>query len=430
MAVFKKMRPGRFIALGFGFIIILGAVLLTLPISQHEGMNVSFLDAFFSATSAVCVTGLATVETGDTFNAFGSIIIALLIQTGGLGFASIGVGFFLLMKRKVSLKERMVLKEALNLNSLKGIIKLIKSIFLMTICFEAIGAVLSFIVFSKDYPLPKAIGLSLFHAVSSFNNAGFDLLGGFKSLVDYKDNVLLNLTTCGLIVFGGLGFIVIKEVIRKHSFKKFSLHTKVVLSMTGTLLVIGTILLKMTGDMTWLEAFFMSTSTRTAGFTTYPMNAFTNASLFVMILLMFVGASPGSTGGGIKTTTAFVMFRNAYSVSTNKSCSAFKRSIPQDVIAKAFIITLMALSLVCVDTLIISMIEPNFTFIQIIFEVVSAFGTVGLSTGITPELSAASKIVLIITMYIGRLGPLTIATIWTFKPMSGVKYSEETLTIG
>ncbi|MDF2803542.1 MAG: H(+)-transporting ATPase, partial [Anaerocolumna sp.] len=178
------------------------------------------------------------------------------------------------------------------------------------------------------------------------------------------------------------------------------------------------------------EAFFMSTSTRTAGYATYPMSSFTNAGLFVMIILMFIGASPGSTGGGIKTTTAFVMFRNAYSVSTNKHCSAFKRSIPYDVIAKAFIISLMAISLVCLDTLFISAIEPDFTFIQVLFEVVSAFGTVGLSTGITPELSTVSKIILILTMYIGRLGPLTIATIWTFKPLSEVRYSEETLTIG
>lgn len=430
MTVFKKMRPGRFIALGFAFIIFLGAVLLTLPIGLNRGVEVSFLDALFSATSAVCVTGLITVDTGDTFNAFGSMVIALLIQTGGLGFASVGVGFFLLMKRKVSFKDRMVLKEALNLNSVKGIVKLIKAILLMTLCFEAVGAVLSFIVFSKDYPIPKAIGLSLFHAVSSFNNAGFDLLGGFKSLVDYNDNILLNLTTAGLIIFGGLGFIVIKEIIHKHNYKKFSLHTKVVLTMTIFLLIIGTIVLKMTDKLTWLEAFFMSVSTRTAGYATYPMNAFTNAGLFVMIILMFIGASPGSTGGGIKTTTAFVMFRNAYCVSTNKHCSAFKRSIPHDVIAKAFIICLMAMSLVCLDTLIISTIEPDFTFIQVLFEVVSAFGTVGLSTGITPELSSASKVILILTMFIGRLGPLTIATLWTFKPLSEVRYSEETLTIG
>lgn len=430
MYIFKKMRPGRFIAFGFASIILLGAVLLTLPISLNSGVKVHFLDALFSATSAVCVTGLITVDTGNSFNIFGRTVIALLIQTGGLGVASMGVGFFLLMKKKVTFKERMVLKEALNLNSLKGIIRLIKSIFLMTISFEAVGAVLSFIVFSKDYPPLKAMGLSIFHAVSSFNNAGFDLLGDFKSLVDYHNNILLNLTTCGLIILGGLGFIVIKEVVHKHSFKKFSLHTKIVLTMTVSLLIIGTILLKLTDKVTWLEAFFMSTSARTAGFVSYPMDAFTNAGLFVIIILMFIGASPGSTGGGIKTTTAFVMFRNAYSISTNKHCSAFKRSIPHEVITKAFIITLMALSLICVDTLIISAIEPDFTFIQVLFEVVSAFGTVGLTAGITPELSSASKIILIITMYIGRLGPLTIATLWTFRPMSEVKYSEETLTIG
>jgi trk system potassium uptake protein TrkH len=430
MSVFKKMSPGRFIVLGFALVILLGAIILNLPFSANTNVDVSFIDALFSATSAVCVTGLAVIDIGDSFNVFGRIVMALLIQVGGLGFASVGVGFFLITRKKVSFKDRLLIKEALNLDSLKGIVRLVKSILIMTLCFEGIGALLSFVVFSQDYPPMEALGISVFHAVSAFNNAGFDVLGNFQNLIPYADNVLLNLTTCGLIIFGGLGFFVIKEVMQKRSFKKFSLHTKIVLTMTITLLIAGTILIKFTEDIGWLGAFFFSTSARTAGFTTHAMGTFTNASLFVIIVLMFVGASPGSTGGGIKTTTAFTLFKSAYSIATNKHCSAFKRKIPSDVVTKAFVITLLAGVVVCVDTLLLSIIEPDYTFIQILFEVVSAFATVGLSTGITPELSEASKIILIITMFIGRLGPLTIATIWTFKPMSNVSYSEEAITIG
>ncbi|QHQ60779.1 H(+)-transporting ATPase [Anaerocolumna sedimenticola] len=430
MAVFKKMSPGRFIVLGFAAVIILGAILLVLPFTSNDGVNISFIDALFTSTSAVCVTGLSTVDTRDTYNVLGRIVVALLIQVGGLGFASFGVGFFLLARKKVSFKDRLVVKEALNLGSIKGIVKLVKSIFLITLCFESIGVILSFIVFSKDYPPLTALGISMFHAVSAFNNAGFDVLGGFKGLVGYVDNVLLNLTTCGLIIFGGLGFFVIKEIIHKHSFKKFSLHTKIVLTMTISLLITGTLIIKLTEDVSWLGAFFFSTSARTAGFATYAVGSFTNAGLFVIIILMFIGASPGSTGGGIKTTTAFTLFRSAYSVATNKHCCAFKRRISHDVVTKAFIIAFLALTLVCIDTFLMSIIEPDYTFIQILFEVVSAFGTVGLSTGITPELSSLSKLILILTMFVGRLGPLTIATIWSFKAMSNVTYSEETLTIG
>lgn len=430
MAVFKKMSPGRFIVSGFVVVIILGALLLTFPFSATPGVDVSFIDALFTSTSAVCVTGLATVDLKDSFNVFGRIVVALLIQVGGLGFACVGVGFFLLAKKKVSFKDRLVIKEALNLGSVKGIVKLVKAILLITLCFESVGVILSFLVFSQDYPPLTALGISVFHAISAFNNAGFDVLGGFQGLIPYVDNILLNLTTSGLIIFGGLGFYVIKEIIHKRSFKKFSLHTKIVITMTAALLVSGTVLIKLTEDVSWLGAFFFSTSARTAGFATYALGSFTNAGLFVMIILMFIGASPGSTGGGIKTTTAFVLFKSAYSAATNKHCFAFKRKIPHDVVIKAFIIAFLAMTLVCFDTFLICIIEPKYTFMQILFEVVSAFGTVGLSTGITPDLSVWSKGILIFTMFIGRLGPLTIATVWSFKAMSNVTYSEESITIG
>ena len=430
MNFLKRMNPGRIIALGFAAVILLGTLILCLPISQKEGVDLSFMDALFTSTSAVCVTGLIAVDTYDTYSVFGQIVVALLIQVGGLGVTSVGVGFMLLARRKVDFKDRILVKEALNLDSMKGIVKLVKSILLMTLCFEAVGAILSFIVFAQDYPLPRAIGISLFHSVASFNNAGFDNLGGLKNLLDYQSNVLLNLTTCGLIIFGGLGFVVIKEILYKRSFKKFSLQTKVVITMTIFLLVVGTVLLKLTEDISWLGAFFFSTSARTAGFSTYPVGNFTSAGLFIIIILMFIGASPGSTGGGIKTTTAFTLFKTAYSASRNTHCGGFKRKLPSDIIMKAFLLTFYAVVLICFSTFLLCVLEPGYTFEQLLFEVVSSFGTVGLSTGITPDLNPFSEFIVIVTMYIGRVGPLTIASLWSVKLKSSVSYSEEAITIG
>lgn len=427
---YKRISPGRIIVLGFAAVIILGTILLSLPFTAKEGMNVSVLDALFTSTSAVCVTGLIVVDTADSFNAIGQTIIALLIQIGGLGVSSVGVGFILLAGKRVTFRERVLIKESMNLDSMKGIVKIVRAVLIMTLCFEALGAFISFSVFVQDYPPARAMGISLFHSVASFNNAGFDILGGFKNLLPYQDNVLLSLTTCGLIIFGGLGFFVIIEVISKRRFRKLSLHSKIVLVMTGLLLLSGTLLIKLTEEISWLGAFFYSTSARTAGFSTVPLVNFTNAGLFILIILMFIGASPGSTGGGIKTTTFFTLFKSAYSTSTNKHCTAFKRKIPNEIVMKAFVITLLSGMLVIIDALILSILEPEFTFIQLLFEAVSAFGTVGLSTGITPDLSVLSKIILILTMFTGRLGALTIASIWYTKPASGVRYTEESITIG
>jgi trk system potassium uptake protein len=430
MKLMKKIKPGRIIVLGFLTVILLGAILLKLPISINDGVEVSFVDALFTSTSAVCVTGLIAVDTADTFTVFGRTVVALLIQIGGLGVTSVGVGFILLMGKKVSIKERTLIKEAMNLDSMKGLVKLVKSVLMMTLIFETIGAILSYIVFSKDYSPMDALGISVFHSIAAFNNSGFDILGGLRNLIPYQNNVLLNLTTCGLIIFGGLGFLVIKEIILKKSFKKFSLHTKVVLTMTGILLLGGTILLKLTEDISWLGAFFFSTSARTAGFSTYSLGNFTNAALFVLVVLMFIGASPGSTGGGIKTTTFFTLCRSIYSTSTNKHCTAFKRKIPTNIVFKAFNITLLAMFVVCMGTFILSILEPNYNFMQLLFEVTSAFGTVGLSTGITPNLTDLSKIIISLIMFIGRLGPMTIATIWSFREASNAYFSEEAVIIG
>ncbi|MFR4998740.1 MAG: potassium transporter TrkG, partial [Clostridium paraputrificum] len=282
MPLIKKISPGRLIVLGFALVIIMGTILLMLPISLNEGVEISFIDALFTSTSAVCVTGLIAVDTADTFNVFGRTVVAMLIQIGGLGVTSVGVGFILLAGKKVSIKGRKLIKEAMNLESMKGLVKIVKAVLLMTLLFELVGVILSYIVFSQDYEPLKALGISVFHSIAAFNNSGFDILGGLQNLIPYQSNILLNLTTCFLIIFGGLGFLVIKEIFEKRSFKKFCLHTKVVLLMTTLLLIVGTILLKMTENISWLGAFFFSTSARTAGFSTYNLGTFTNAGLFTL----------------------------------------------------------------------------------------------------------------------------------------------------
>ena len=425
-----NLSPGRIIVLGFAGVILLGALLLYLPISANPGVKVSFVDSLFTSTSAVCVTGLIAIDTADSFNVFGRTVVAMLIQIGGLGVTSAGAAFILLTGKKIGLKERVLLKEGMNADTLQGVVRLVRSVLLMTLTFELVGLVLSFMVFVQDYAPLDALGISAFHSIAAFNNSGFDILGGLRNLIPYRDSILLNLTTAGLIIFGGLGFYVIKEILEKKSLKSLSMHSKIVLTMTGILLAVGTVLLKLTEDISWLGAFFHSTSARTAGFSTYPLGTFTNAGLFILIILMFIGASPGSTGGGIKTTTAFTIFKSIYSLATNKNCTAFRRKIPTESIIKAFVLASLAMALVCINTLIISAIEPQFTFIQVLFEVVSGFGTVGLSTGITPNLQDASKLILVLTMFFGRLGPLTMASIWVYQTSSSVSYAEEKITIG
>lgn len=426
----RKLSPGRIVVLGFAFVILTGSLILWLPISANEGVDVSYIDALFTSTSAVCVTGLIAVDTADTFNVFGRTVVALLIQVGGLGVTCVGVGVILLAGKKIGIHGRVLIRDSMNLTTVKGVVRLVEAILFMTLLFEGAGALLSFLVFSKDYPPLDALGISVFHSVAAFNNSGFDILGGLKNLIPYQSNVLLNLTTCGLIIFGGLGFLVIREIWEKHSWRKFSLHTKVVIATTIALLAAGTVLLKMTEDITWLGALFQSTSARTAGFSTYPIGAFSNAGLFVLAVLMFLGASPGSTGGGIKTTTTFVLMKSMFSAATNRHCSAFKRRIPTEVVSQAFLIAILALAVVCVQTFLMCIAEPELDFMKLLFETVSAFGTVGLSTGITPDLNAGAKLILITTMFIGRLGPLTMATVWSFKPKAEAWYSEESITIG
>lgn len=433
----KKLSPSRLIALGFISVILLGSALLMLPWSINEGVEINYIDALYTSTSAVCVTGLIAVDVGTAFTPLGQFFIAALIQIGGLGVTTIGAFIILAMGKKINIRGRNLIREASNLGSGKGIVRFIRSVFLTTITIELIGAALSFIVFVKDYPPHEALGISLFHSIAAFNNAGFDNLGlsgdvySNVSLIPYQDNLLLNFSTCGLIFFGGIGFLVIRDVIDKRgNWKKLSMHSKVVLSMSLGLIVIGTLLIKLTEDVSWLGAFFYSISVRTAGFSTYNLGAFSNAGLLVLTVLMFIGASPGSTGGGVKTSTIFVLFQRIKSAATNKSEKAFRYSLPQGAFKKAAVITLIALCTIITGTLLMVIMEPKLRMIDALFEVTSAVGTVGFSTGITSNLSIGSKILSIILMYIGRLGPLTIASLWHFNKLERVEYPEGNITVG
>ena len=427
---FKKQPPARLITLGFAFVILLGTVLLKLPVSIREGAEVSWINALFTSTSAVCVTGLIAIDTAEQFTLFGSAVVAMLIQIGGLGVTSVGVGIILAAGKRVGLKERLLVKEAMNVSGIKGMVLLVRYVLWMTLCFETAGAALSFLVFIQKYSPLDALGISVFHSIAAFNNSGFDILGGLSNLIPYQDNVLLNLTTCGLIIFGGLGFLVILDILKTRSFKKLCLHSKAVLLTSAVLIIAGTVLLKCTEHITWLGALFQSVSARTAGFSTYPIGKFTSAGLFVLTILMFIGASPGSTGGGIKTSTMFVLLNVVKSTATNQHCSAFRRKIPDKVVSKAFMISFLSLLVVCASTLVMCILEPDHSFMQLLFECTSAFGTVGLSTGITPGLSVAGKLVIILTMFIGRLGTLTIITMWSFKQPASAVFTEENITIG
>ena len=431
MFYLNKLRPVQYVVILFLSVILIGALILSLPITHMDGKEVTYVDALFTSISAVCVTGLVAVDISEYFNLFGRIIIAVLIQIGGLGVTSIGAIFILIAQRKFGLYQRLLLMEGLNLNSLSGSVRLIKYVLKFTLIVELIGMVLSFIVFSKDYPFWSALGISAFHSVATFNNSGLDILDGSHSLLVYRENVLLYVITIGLSLIGGFGFVPMIEIYSKRQFRKFSLDTKVIMIMTSLLIGIGTLLLMVTEHFSLSDALFYSISACTAGITMLPISNFSSASLLILMILMFIGTSPGSTGGGIKTTTFFTIIQSIKGIATNTPITAFKRRIPTDSIIKAFSIFCLAISINIVSTLVILFLESDFTFTEVLFEVVSATATIGLSLGITSELGDFSKLILGITMFIGRVGPLSIACIWSYQKMAPrFNYPEEQVTIG
>lgn len=418
------------IALGFVLIILMGTVLLMLPASQKEGVSLPFHDALFTATSAVCITGLLTADLTETFTAFGQFVLGVLIQIGGLGITTIGLGFISMSGKRIRMRDRVLLREALNYPSMMGLQGLIKWVLLTTFVTEAAGAVLSFFVFVQDYPVWEALGISIFHSVSAFNNAGFDILEKGQSLSGYAENVPFCLLTAALAIAGGLGFFVIREMARGFLPRKWSIHTKVVLLMTVLLIAGGTLLLKLTDNISWNDAFFTSVATRTAGFSTYGIERFTGAGLLVIVMLMFIGAAPGSTSGGIKVTSFFILVRAVIAYPTGHSVTAFKRRISTQTVHSAFTILVIAIGVIFLSTFVMCLAEPEQPFLHLFFEALSAYTTVGFSMGVTPELGVIAKICLMLTMYAGRLGSLTIISIFARKQTQLADLPEGQLPVG
>ncbi|MPY18719.1 TrkH family potassium uptake protein [Paenibacillus glucanolyticus] len=416
-----RLSPPQILVLGFAAIIFIGAALLMLPISSRTGEPLGFIDALFTSTSATCVTGLVVVDTGTTFSSFGQIVIMLLIQIGGLGFMTMATLFALVLKRRISLKDRLVLQEAMNQSSMEGIVRLIRRVLLYSLVIEACGAVLLSIRWAFDMPIGKAIYYGVFHAVTMFNNAGFDLFGDFRSLTGYVYDPVINVVVMFLIVSGGIGFIVLSDLIDFRKQRRLSLHSKVVLSMTGALLLLGFIVIlifeftnpRTLGSLNWggkfLGALFQSVTPRTAGANTIDITGLRQATQFFIVILMFIGASPGSTGGGIKTTTFTIMVGAVIAMMRGRDdIVMFRYRLAQERVLKALTIALLALLLVLAVSMILSTTEEG-EFLEILFETTSAFGTVGLSMGLTPDLTVFGKILISITMFAGRLGPLTLA---------------------
>lgn len=418
-----KFTPAQILVFGFGALILFGACLLMLPISTQSGQGLRFIDALFTATSAVCVTGLVVVDTGTVFNTFGQMVIACLIQAGALGIMTLAVLFALLMGKRIHLRERLIVQEALNQFDLQGVVRLTQYVVKATLLIEFIGGTILAIRFASDMGWEKGLYFGYWHAISAFCNAGFDLFGQLdsSSLTGYVNDWIVSLTIASLFIIGGLGFTVIADIYQYRSFTKLSLHSKVVLAMTSTLTIIGTILIFLfefnnpatMGDLPIqakvLSAFFSAVTPRTAGFNTLPTGDFYNETLFLIIILMFIGASPASTGGGIKTTSFSVLAAAIWATMKGAEYpELFQRRLAQQIIYKAFSLMMFSLLLIFIITIGICITEEA-EFMQILFEVTSAFGTVGLSTGITSNLSTPGKIMIIITMFAGRLGPLTLA---------------------
>ncbi len=433
-----RWTPTRRIAVGYGVVALVGGLLLMMPFARRN--PVSFTDAVFTAASATYVTGLSTVNTATTWTPAGQAVIGLLIQIGGAGITLVTTLVYLVLGRRIPLGERMFIAEDKNMH-LKGIVRLIKTILYFSLSIEGAAALVLalYFHFRYGYMWHRAVGFAVFHSVSSFNNAGFDLWG--TSLEGFKGDPLILLITSALIILGGLGFIVLAELYSYPRQRSLSLHTRVVLQVTAVLLVTGTLLTllfeaqaSMMG-LGWpdkvLNAWFTSASLRTAGFDSVSIGYMRDVTWFVFAILMFIGASPSSTGGGIKTTTFYVMIKTALATIRGRSeIVAGERTIPLDISQKSMVIFMLSTGVVMTGTLIGAIFEPQISFIRIIFEEVSAFGTVGLTTGITGILGSPMKWVLIFTMYIGRIGILTFLVSLSQRKRSIVSYVQERILIG
>ena len=457
----KSLNPAQILVGGFLGVIILASILLMLPISSNSGRMTPLVDALFTATSAVCVTGLSVVNTLAYWSTFGKIVILCCIQIGGLGFMSLVSMLFVVLGRRITLKNRLVMQEALNFNTTAGVVRFTKKVVMGTLIVEGMGALLLAFVFVPEHGWIKGVAYSIFHSISAFCNAGFDLIGD-SSLTPYVGNGLMNLVIMGLIILSGLGFSVWIDTYKmfeskhkapkhytwKQAIGKLSLHTKLVWIITGILLVTGFLVIFIfeyrnpatLGALTFKEkiyaALFQSVSPRTAGFNTISLADLTDTSKLFTIMLMFIGGSPAGTAGGIKTVTIGVLVLCAYNtIKGNDNVVVFKKRIPFDIITRALTIVMIAFMVICVVLGILSMTE-NFSFMEILFETVSAFATVGTTLGITSKLSLVGKITIIIVMFIGRLGPITMAVALMVrrrdqeKNKVNIQYPDEKVMVG
>ena len=436
------------LALGFLAVILLGTVLLALPAAAGDGKSIGLFDSLFTSTSAVCVTGLVAVDTGTVFSLFGQIVLLALIQVGGLGFMVFATMLLVMLGRKISIKGRMLIRESMNSASLSDLGSLTRLYLLLSLAIELAGTILLSYRFVPLYGWKRGLWMALFHAVSAFCNAGFDLFGGYASLTAFAGDPLVLLTVAGLIISGGLGFSVILETIRnRQGFRSLSLHTRIVLLTTFALLVAGTSfywLAERTNAGTLagygegerlLNAFFQSVTMRTAGFNSFDLSRFRDGSKLFSCFLMSVGASPASTGGGIKTTTAAALALLMLSVVRGESeVNVAKRRLPEEITRRALAVAVLFLITLLAGTLIISLIEDGrFPLADILFEASSAMGTVGVSAIGTPNLSPAGRAVLLPMMFLGRVGPLTLAVALAKRQgrmRSVLKYPEEKIMIG
>ena len=441
----KKFSPAQFLAISFLAVIAVGTGFLLLPCSTKSG-HISLVDALFRATSSVCVTGLTVQDTSVYFTRFGQIVNMVLFQLGGLGIMTFSTLILLVSGRKVAIKDRIIIQQGFHHAAPKDVKTLIKNIFIYTLGMEALGAFLLYVHWHKEFPFGQDIMQSVYHSISAFCNAGFSLLS--NSLESYRNDIWVNGVLVFLIVLGGIGFLVLQEgkeaikAVLKRKKTRFSLHSKIVLTFTSFLIVIpffvflfvewNRSLQHFSAKEKILTSLFQVVTSRTAGFNSINLSLLSFPTLMLLILLMFIGASPGSTGGGIKTSTFGVIFAFLKSkITARESVNIFYRTLPLEMIMRAFTVVTLSFSVIFFSVFIISLVQPEFQMQSVIFEVFSAFGTVGLSLGITPHLNTLSKIVIILTMYIGRIGLLTL--LWAFsrqRSYGRFEYLEETVMIG
>ncbi len=439
----KRISPYTIIILSFVGVVLLGTLCLAMPFASTTGESHGFVNSLFMSTSCVCVTGLGVVNPSTDYTMFGQITMIVLIEIGGLSFITIAVFFFTILGARIGVGSSFMLREALNQSSTNGVITLVRKIIIISFSIQIICAGINLIPIIKitNGDWGQAILMTLYHSAASFNNAGFDIFPGSISMIEYADNIILNITTIVMIVLGGVGFIVIDDVLRKRRWSKLSLHTKMTLVVTLMLITFGTVLIKLTYlDLSFMQSLFASVTCRTAGFTTFDCSTLADhpATYLIMILLMIIGASSCSTGGGVKTSTFAIICITIGYYAVGKKTKLFKRSIADSQIFKAFVLVNVSVIFVVVSTFIVSVAQSisgdALGFQEVFFEVVSAFSTTGLSMGVTGALNTFNRIFLCFVMLFGRLGPLTVIGVvnknWMADFKEPIGYPEENVIIG